>query len=94
MPYSQNNFIIKINKFREALEKHGREQCSIGETKGLEEKELVAMATNKNLSFDYIPKSKGLNSNKIEKDTILSRSSTSKEQDQERSLLISPVGIV
>ncbi|CAH2059630.1 unnamed protein product, partial [Thlaspi arvense] len=50
-----------IKKFKEALEKHGREQCSIGKAKGLEEKELVAMATNKDLSFDYKPKTNGEN---------------------------------
>ena len=80
-----------INKFKEALEKHGREQCSLGKTKGLEEKELVTMAANKDLSFNYKPKNKGVNREKIEKDTILSRSRTSKEQDEEPSLLFSPV---
>ncbi|CAN6834417.1 unnamed protein product [Brassica oleracea] len=83
-----------INKFKEALEKHGREQCSIGKTKGLEEKELVAMATNKDLSLDYKPKNNEVNREIKENDTIIERSPISKEQDEKRSLVISRAGIV
>ncbi|KAL1206150.1 Thioredoxin-like 1-3 [Cardamine amara subsp. amara] len=84
-----------IKKFKEALEKHGREQCSIGETKGLEEKELVAMAANKDLSFDYKPKSNGEIQEQKEKDRFLSKSPTSKGKEVEHSLLaVSPAGIV
>lgn len=87
-------FFEQINKFKEALEKHGREQCSIGKTKGLEEKELVAMATNKDLSLDYKPKNNEVNREIKENDTIIERSPTSKEHDEKRSLVISPAGIV
>ncbi|GAV72711.1 Thioredoxin domain-containing protein [Cephalotus follicularis] len=45
-----------IKKFRDALAKHIPDRCSIGPTKGLEEKELVALAANKDLSFTYTPK--------------------------------------
>ncbi|XP_068307989.1 thioredoxin-like 1-1, chloroplastic isoform X1 [Pyrus communis] len=45
-----------IKKFRDALAKHKPERCSLGPTKGLEEKELLALATNKDLSFTYTPK--------------------------------------
>ncbi|XP_010522445.1 PREDICTED: thioredoxin-like 1-3, chloroplastic isoform X2 [Tarenaya hassleriana] len=48
-----------IKKFKDALEKHGREQCSIGGTRGLEEKELITMAGKKDLSFYYKPELKG-----------------------------------
>ncbi|KAM1108844.1 hypothetical protein EV2_008627 [Malus domestica] len=45
-----------IKKFRDALAKHKPERCSLGPTKGLEEKELLALAANKDLSFTYTPK--------------------------------------
>ncbi|EFH57929.1 hypothetical protein ARALYDRAFT_345747 [Arabidopsis lyrata subsp. lyrata] len=45
-----------IKKFRDALAKHGPDRCSLGRTKGLEEKELVALAANKDLNFTYRPK--------------------------------------
>ncbi|KAJ6858356.1 hypothetical protein NC652_040819 [Populus alba x Populus x berolinensis] len=45
-----------IKKFKDALAKHTPERCSLGPTKGLEEKELVALAANKDLSFTYTPK--------------------------------------
>ncbi|VVB07272.1 unnamed protein product [Arabis nemorensis] len=82
-----------IKKFKEALEKHGREQCSIGKTKGLEEKELVAMAANKDLSFDYKPKSSEIRETK-EKTIFPQKTTTSKEKDEEGSVLISHAGIV
>ncbi|XVE90094.1 hypothetical protein DITRI_Ditri20bG0049400 [Diplodiscus trichospermus] len=45
-----------IKKFKDALAKHTPERCSLGPTKGLEEKELLALAANKDLSFNYTPK--------------------------------------
>ncbi|KAL0732504.1 hypothetical protein Bca4012_008713 [Brassica carinata] len=45
-----------IKKFRDALAKHSPDRCSLGPTKGLEEKELVALAANKELDFSYTPK--------------------------------------
>ncbi|KAF3441229.1 hypothetical protein FNV43_RR15142 [Rhamnella rubrinervis] len=45
-----------IKKFRDALAKHTTERCSIGPTKGLEEKELLALSANRDLSFKYSPK--------------------------------------
>jgi thiol-disulfide isomerase/thioredoxin len=45
-----------IKKFRDALAKHAPERCNLGPTKGLEEKELLALAANRNLSFTYTPK--------------------------------------
>ncbi|XP_022155913.1 thioredoxin-like 1-1, chloroplastic [Momordica charantia] len=47
---------VTIKKFKDALAKHNTDRCSIGPTKGLEEKELVALAVNKELSFSYTPK--------------------------------------
>jgi thiol-disulfide isomerase/thioredoxin len=47
-----------IKKFKDALAKHTPERCSLGPTKGLEEKELLALAANKELSFTYTPKPK------------------------------------
>ncbi|XP_010483814.1 PREDICTED: thioredoxin-like 1-2, chloroplastic isoform X2 [Camelina sativa] len=37
--------IATINKFKKALEKHGSERCSLGPAKGLDEKELAALAS-------------------------------------------------
>ncbi|KMT15490.1 hypothetical protein BVRB_3g058440 [Beta vulgaris subsp. vulgaris] len=45
-----------IKKFKDALAKHNPARCSLGPTKGLEEKELLALAANKDLSFTYTPK--------------------------------------
>ncbi|XP_030452961.2 thioredoxin-like 1-1, chloroplastic [Syzygium oleosum] len=45
-----------IKKFKDALAKHTPERCSLGPTKGLEEKELLALAANRELSFNYTPK--------------------------------------
>ncbi|WOG91666.1 hypothetical protein DCAR_0310916 [Daucus carota subsp. sativus] len=42
-----------IKKFKDALAKHSPDRCSLGPTKGLEEKELAALAANKDLSFTY-----------------------------------------
>ncbi|KAL8217117.1 hypothetical protein R6Q57_023954 [Mikania cordata] len=45
-----------IKKFKDALAKHMPERCSLGPPKGLEEKELVALGANRDLSFVYKPK--------------------------------------
>ncbi|XP_008793347.1 thioredoxin-like 1-2, chloroplastic [Phoenix dactylifera] len=45
-----------IKKFKDALAKHTTERCSLGPTKGLEESELMALAANKDLSFNFIRK--------------------------------------
>ncbi|WOG97969.1 hypothetical protein DCAR_0417310 [Daucus carota subsp. sativus] len=45
-----------IKKFKDALAKHSPDRCSLGEPKGLEEKELVALAANKDLAFTYTPR--------------------------------------
>ncbi|NP_001276128.1 thioredoxin-like 1-1, chloroplastic-like [Glycine max] len=44
-----------IKKFKDALAKHTPDRCSLGPTKGLEEKELLALAANKDLSFTNSP---------------------------------------
>lgn len=48
--------MFQIKKFRDALAKHSPDRCSLGPTKGLEEKELVALAANRELNFSYTPK--------------------------------------
>ncbi|TKY62924.1 Thioredoxin 1-1 [Spatholobus suberectus] len=45
-----------IKKFKDALAKHSPDRCSLGPIKGLEEKELLALSANKDLSFTYSPK--------------------------------------
>ncbi|XP_027351565.1 thioredoxin-like 1-1, chloroplastic [Abrus precatorius] len=49
-----------IKKFKDALAKHTPDRCSLGPTKGLEEKELLALSANKDLSFTYSPKTSQL----------------------------------
>lgn len=48
--------VLQIKKFKDALAKHTPDRCSLGPPKGLEEKELLALAANKDLSFNYTPK--------------------------------------
>lgn len=50
------SLISQIKKFKDALAKHTPDRCSLEPTKGLEEKELLALSTNKDLSFNYTPK--------------------------------------
>ncbi|KAG7961114.1 hypothetical protein I3843_09G000400 [Carya illinoinensis] len=45
-----------VKKFKDALAKHTPDRCSLGPAKGLEEKELIALSANKDLSFNYMPK--------------------------------------
>ncbi|KAL3539146.1 hypothetical protein ACH5RR_002512 [Cinchona calisaya] len=45
-----------IKKFKDALAKYGADFCSLEPTKGLEEKELLALAANRDLCFNYTPK--------------------------------------
>ncbi|XP_074320088.1 thioredoxin-like 1-1, chloroplastic [Silene latifolia] len=45
-----------IKKFKDALAKYSAPRCSLGPPKGLEEKELLALAANKDLSLTYTPK--------------------------------------
>lgn len=42
-----------IKKFRDALAKHSPDRCSIGPTKGLDEKELLALSANSDVGFKY-----------------------------------------
>lgn len=45
-----------IKKFRDALAKHTPDRCSLEPTKGLEEKELIALSENRDLNFTYTQK--------------------------------------
>ncbi|XP_039028538.1 thioredoxin-like 1-1, chloroplastic, partial [Hibiscus syriacus] len=45
-----------IKNFKDALAKYATDGCSLGPAKGLDEKELSALAANKDLSFTYKPK--------------------------------------
>lgn len=49
-------FELQIKKFKDALAKHTPDRCSLGPAKGLEEKELLALAACKELNFTYTPK--------------------------------------
>lgn len=45
-----------IKKFKDALAKYKPDRCSLGPPKGLDEKDLVALGANRDLSFTYTPK--------------------------------------
>lgn len=47
--------ISTINKFRSALAKHSTERCSLGPAKGLEESELLNLASIGELSLNSLP---------------------------------------
>lgn len=42
-----------IKKFKDALSKHGKDQCSLGPAKGLEESELLSLASDRRNNFSY-----------------------------------------
>ncbi|KAJ0987435.1 hypothetical protein J5N97_005791 [Dioscorea zingiberensis] len=42
-----------IKKFKDALQKHGRDQCSIGPAKGLEVSELLSLASTGEIDLSY-----------------------------------------
>nr|CAH59451.1 thioredoxin 2 [Plantago major] len=46
-----------IKKFKDALAKHGTEQCSLGPAKGLDESELMALASIGLISREMVPSS-------------------------------------
>nr|XP_043634181.1 thioredoxin-like 1-1, chloroplastic isoform X2 [Erigeron canadensis] len=45
-----------IKKFKDALARYKPDRCGLGPPKGLEEKELIALGANRDLSFVYTPK--------------------------------------
>lgn len=49
---------LQIKKFKDALAKYNTENFSLGPAKGLEEKELLALAANRDLSFNQTKKEK------------------------------------
>ncbi|GFP87851.1 thioredoxin-like 1-2 chloroplastic [Phtheirospermum japonicum] len=46
-----------IKKFKDALAKHGTDRCSLGPVKGLDESELLALASIGQISKDLVPHS-------------------------------------
>lgn len=58
--HNNGDYMMKqIKKFKDALVKYGADRCGLGPPKGLEEKELLALAANRDLSFNYTPKPEG-----------------------------------
>jgi len=64
-----------IKKFRDALAKHNTDRCSLEPPNGLEEKELLALAANKDLSFDFTPKPKEPMPVTAQEETLLAETS-------------------
>lgn len=48
---------MQIKKFKDALAKHGTERCSLGPAKGLDESELMALASIGLISREMVPSS-------------------------------------
>lgn len=61
---------MQINKFKKALDKHGSERCSLGQAKGLDSKELMALASVGELKMN-------LDSLTVDRDVLLPLSSAS-----------------
>lgn len=57
-----------IHKFRNAFAKHGNERCSLGPAKGLDESELMKLAANGEIPFDFVPRKKVENVDFSDKD--------------------------
>ncbi|MCD7449369.1 hypothetical protein HAX54_051800 [Datura stramonium] len=66
-----------IKKFKDALTKYGADCCSLGPVKGLEEKELLSLAANKDLAFAYTSKREEPVPVTIQEDMVIKTSRTS-----------------
>ncbi|OVA08974.1 Thioredoxin [Macleaya cordata] len=60
-----------IKKFKDALAKHGTERCSLGPAKGLEEAELLKLASNKQISLNFPLRTEDQTNTKSFKSSIL-----------------------
>ncbi|KAK8507555.1 hypothetical protein V6N13_141573 [Hibiscus sabdariffa] len=78
-----------IQKFKDALAKHATDRCSLGPAKGLDEKELSALAANKDLSFTYKPKPVGPNPNPVpaKEEILVSETCLNPKESEEKSLV-------
>ncbi|KAL7153278.1 hypothetical protein ABFS83_04G156500 [Erythranthe nasuta] len=65
-----------IKKFRDALAKHGTERCSLGPAKGLDESELLALASIGQISTDLVPNTLG--EERVHKEFVFAESSAAK----------------
>ena len=56
------SFVMQIKKFKDALAKYGTEGCSLGPARGLEESELLALASSgqisRNVPLEYATEKK------------------------------------
>lgn len=72
------DFYLQIKKFKDALAKHGTDSCCLGPAKGLDESELLALASIGLISRNLIP-----NSTKDDKmeDLVLKETAMSSKDD-------------
>nr|GMD43094.1 thioredoxin-like 1-1, chloroplastic [Ipomoea batatas] len=82
-----------IKKFKDALVKYGTYRCSLGPPKGLEEKELLALTSNRDLSFEYTPKGEPSPAPSREEITIGKSSSSSSSNPNSEFQLPLPLPI-
>ncbi|XP_039028065.1 thioredoxin-like 1-1, chloroplastic isoform X2 [Hibiscus syriacus] len=78
-----------IKKFKDALAKYATDGCSLGPAKGLDEKELLALAANKDLSFTYKPKPVQPDPNPVpeKEDTPVLKTCLNSKESEEKSLV-------
>ncbi|KAG4112573.1 hypothetical protein ERO13_D13G169900v2 [Gossypium hirsutum] len=78
-----------IHKFKDALARQTADRCSLGPTKGLDEKELLALAANKELSFNYKPKPVRLDPNPVPavEDILVKKTSVNHKDSEEKTLV-------
>lgn len=48
-------FLKQIKKFKDALAKHGTDRCDLGPAKGLDESELLSLASIGEITFSNLP---------------------------------------
>ncbi|PHU05768.1 Thioredoxin-like 1-1, chloroplastic [Capsicum chinense] len=80
-----------IKKFKDALTKYGADCCSLGPVKGLEERELLALAANKDLSFAYKPKTEEPAPLTLQEDMVIKTSRISSSHPSTFSPLPLPI---
>ncbi|KAK8477331.1 hypothetical protein V6N11_012836 [Hibiscus sabdariffa] len=78
-----------IKKFKDALAKHTTDRCSLGPARGLDEKELLSLASNKDLSFTYKPEPVRPNPNPVlaKEDIQVSKTCLNPKESAEKILV-------
>jgi len=86
-------YIVQINKFRTALAKQSSERCSLGPAKGLDESELLRLASMGELSLNSSTKEEKFEESVLENlevsDPLSMASKKLEAKEENNALLIS-----